>query len=198
MKKYKSIVFDLGNVLFYWNPAQVIHQLQQWNPSIPLEIGKICQSKHWEAFDQGMLMKKDVVDAFSNEFDKEHLELFIHKAMESLKPIPLGLNLLEYVQKQGFTTYILSNLSYEFHDFLHQRHPFLYTVDGGVFSCFPHLLKPDASIFSHLLDQYHLDPEELFFIDDLEINIKAAKTMGIEGIVCDDHEKVSQFVRNFI
>src|SRR5262249_41796667 len=152
---------------------KISHQLRLQDPTIPLQIAEIPYSEQWKAYDQGLMMKKDVINAFLDRYEREHLELFFEKAMHTLSPIALGINLLEYVQKQGFATYILSNLPYEFHDFLHRKFSFLKTVNGSVYSCFARLLKPDPRIYLHLLDKYHLNAEELLFIDDLEVNVQA-------------------------
>lgn len=50
---------------------------------------------------------------------------------------------------------------------------------------FPLLLKakPDPAIYRYLFETFSLDPKECFFIDDLEKNINAARSLGMDGIV---------------
>ena len=43
--------------------------------------------------------------------------------------------------------------------------------------------KPDIRIYEILLEKYSLIPEECLFIDDLEINVKAAEGSGMKGLV---------------
>ena len=45
------------------------------------------------------------------------------------------------------------------------------------------MAKPEPEIYQHLFQAYDLKPEECFFIDDLERNIKAAKAVGMDGII---------------
>lgn len=42
--------------------------------------------------------------------------------------------------------------------------------------------KPDAQIFLTLLERLKLKPEEVVFLDDIGINVKAARNMGFQTI----------------
>ena len=55
--------------------------------------------------------------------------------------------------------------------------------DGGVISAEAKASKPDPRIYNILLDKYSLIPEECLFIDDLEVNVKAAEETGMKGLV---------------
>jgi putative hydrolase of the HAD superfamily len=54
--------------------------------------------------------------------------------------------------------------------------------DGGVISAHAKSSKPDSRIYKILIEKYSLIPEECLFIDDLEINVKAAENEGMKGI----------------
>lgn len=45
------------------------------------------------------------------------------------------------------------------------------------------LLKPDTAIFSAVKQKLNTNYEQLLFIDDKEANVKAAQTLGINGII---------------
>lgn len=53
--------------------------------------------------------------------------------------------------------------------------------DGGIISAEVRHSKPDIKIYRILLDKYNLLPEECFYIDDIEINVRAAMSAGIKG-----------------
>jgi putative hydrolase of the HAD superfamily len=55
--------------------------------------------------------------------------------------------------------------------------------DGGVISAEAKASKPDSRIYGILCNKYSLIPEECLFIDDLEINVKAAEKTGMKGLV---------------
>ena len=52
-------------------------------------------------------------------------------------------------------------------------------------SCDYHLVKPNKEIYLKLFENYNLKPEECFFIDDREENIKAGQILGMNGHVFD-------------
>ncbi|MBN2443043.1 MAG: HAD family phosphatase [Spirochaetales bacterium] len=54
--------------------------------------------------------------------------------------------------------------------------------DTGIFSCEEKICKPDNRIYDLLLKRIRSEPHEVLFIDDLEINVKAAQKNGINGI----------------
>ena len=50
-------------------------------------------------------------------------------------------------------------------------------------------IKPNQDIFEHTLKELGVSPEEAVFVDDREVNLKAAKAVGIESILFTDIEK---------
>ena len=56
--------------------------------------------------------------------------------------------------------------------------------------------KPDVRIYKALMEKYSLIPEETLFIDDLEINVKAAVSTGMKGLVTHGSLEISGEVRN--
>ena len=89
---------------------------------------------------------------------------------------------IQELKEEGFKVYYLSNYS----EYLMQASPdvldFLPLMDGGVFSCYVHLLKPERAIYQKICDEYGLDPKECVFIDDREENVLAAEAFGMKGI----------------
>lgn len=53
------------------------------------------------------------------------------------------------------------------------------------------MVKPEAGIYTYLLEQYALVPGESLFIDDMEENVEAARKCGLQGYRFDgDTEKL--------
>ena len=55
-------------------------------------------------------------------------------------------------------------------------------MDGGIFSCDVHLLKPDPAIYQTCLEQYQLTAGHCLFIDDRKDNCEAAQKFGIHTV----------------
>jgi putative hydrolase of the HAD superfamily len=55
-------------------------------------------------------------------------------------------------------------------------------VDGFVSSCFVHFRKPDVDIFRIALDIAQVPPERVVYIDDRNLFVEVACSLGIHGI----------------
>lgn len=89
--------------------------------------------------------------------------------------------------------FVLSNVSISSFETLRTYHPeVMHLFDGAVIAGDVHWRKPNVHIYKHLLQKYMLDPKDCIFIDDKEVNVLVAKSMGMEGIVFDDPEKVKK------
>ena len=66
---------------------------------------------------------------------------------------------------------------------------FLPVMDGGIFSCYVKMAKPDHAIYRCLCEKYHLHPAECLFTDDLPENIQAAKECGFHAILFEGYDK---------
>lgn len=51
-------------------------------------------------------------------------------------------------------------------------------------------LKSDPETYKIVCAKLHLLPEEVIYVDDLQVNITAAKTAGLSGILFTDNESV--------
>src|ERR1700733_214374 len=96
-----------------------------------------------------------------------------------------GLAFVKECKQAGHSLYILSNWDPYSFTLLEETHPELFELfDGIVISGDIGLIKPDPAIFHFLLDFYHLDPENCFFVDDQYENICAAQKEGITAVLC--------------
>jgi putative hydrolase of the HAD superfamily len=66
--------------------------------------------------------------------------------------------------------------------YLEQRHTFWDVFDGIVISSRIKMVKPEIQIYEHLLNRYQLKPGDTVFIDDLQENLAAASSIGIQAI----------------
>lgn len=190
MQRYKNVIFDLGRVIFDWCPGKVLSKLVAAQPDYPPSIIEITMSKVWQDFDRGLATPNDIADAFSAKYSRDSVHHFIQISLQNFEPIPAGVNLWKRVREQGYKTYILSNLPFEFQRMISDKHPFLHEREGAVFSCDVGAIKPEKAIYEKIISQYCLKPNETIFIDDMEENIVMANALGITGILCQCHESV--------
>jgi putative hydrolase of the HAD superfamily len=188
-EKYKNIIFDLGAVLFYFNPYENLHDLFGLNKEQAAAIVKNISGPVWLDMDRGVLTPEQVACKLEDQFNKDDMMKFLNAMPERLVPIELGVRILNQVRQKGYKTYVLSNLA-EFCYLKVKDYDFVKRFDGAIYSYQHGCAKPEAQIYKTLLSTYSLKAEECLFIDDLEVNINSSKSLGIDGIVCKDHDYV--------
>lgn len=189
VKKYKNIIFDLGAVLLYFNPYEILHDLFGLTKEQAQEIVKHVSSSIWMDMDRGIVTPEQAAEKLADPFGKENMLKFLYAMPGRLVPLPQGVEILNLVRQKGYKTYILSNLA-EFCYLKVKDYDFVKQFDGAIYSYQHKCAKPEEQIYRLLLNTYSLKAEECLFIDDLEVNINASKTVGIDGIVCKDHNYV--------
>jgi 2-haloacid dehalogenase len=87
--------------------------------------------------------------------------------------------ILRELHGRGVPLYALSNWSAQMFPHAEARFDWLECFDGIVVSGRVRLVKPAPAIFHYLLESYGLAATDVFFIDDHEPNVHAARRLGI-------------------
>jgi len=153
------------------------------------EILPITKTEAWYNLDKGIFTPAQCIEKLAQTFEKEKILKCISAVPAHLTPLQEGLNILYAVKQKGYKTYILSNMGEGSHKQI-MHFDFLKEFDGSIFSYQVKLCKPEPEIYLKLLETYNLKPNECLFIDDFEPNIKGAHNVGIDGILCSNHDFV--------
>ncbi|MBD3231620.1 HAD-IA family hydrolase [Candidatus Dependentiae bacterium] len=193
--KYKNIIFDLGAVLVNWQPNKLMEEIfktqkERFNLKQKEDLVPIFQSKIFNEMDRGIVSREDVIKYFENDFDKNLLKEIYKHVEKHLYVLPDGIKILNKVKNIGYKTYILSNFAKENFEAVSPNYDFLDKFDGAIISYKVKTIKPELQIYKILLNTYSLEPSESLFIDDRQENIIAARILGIDGIVCKNHDFV--------
>ena len=182
----KNIVFDIGNVLFGYDPNHLLNQLLPENPFHKNYLDHFINAQVWQDLDRGTVDEASLVDILVNKINdpnlEDNLQIILQNFIYHLHLIN-GSRSLFLTLKRIYPIYLLSNFQAVPFSKLREIHPFLYQADGAIISAHHQCMKPEADIYQKLIQKYQLVPEESVFIDDLEANIAAAKALGFNGIV---------------
>lgn len=193
VSKYKNVIFDLGGVLINWYPNQIITDLFNGKECMPLESWKeMFDLDLFQDVERGTMMLSDMFKIMPKKYNKKQVAYFYENLPRYLFPLKSGLEIFEYIRSLGYKTYVLSNFGKEMFEKVEPGFNFLKSFDGVVISYRVKTMKPEPEIYNILLNTYSLNPAESIFIDDLQPNIDGARAMGIDGIVCKNHEYVWQ------
>ncbi|HBJ78280.1 MULTISPECIES: HAD family hydrolase [Fusobacterium] len=193
----KNIIFDLGNVLIKYSPESFLEKNVKKERQEKF-IATVFKSKEWLELDRGTLSYEDAIEKFAEIIpeDRENLEkLFKNNIMDCLAPIEENIEILKKLKKKGYNLFVLSNFHRPAFEQVQKEWEFFDEFDGGVISCYCHLLKPNQRIYELLLARYGLIPEETLFIDDTKINVEKAEKIGMEGIYLDLPEMLEKLLK---
>lgn len=189
----KNVIFDLGNVLIDFKPIKYIKSLG-YDDEKALEIfNKTIKDSIWADMDRGIYRDKEsYVKAFKTKYPEiqDDIDKFLGGPWVENVIFPLkdNLKMIDLVKEKGLNYYILSNYPKDAFEYTYDMCPFIQNGDGMVISYDVLMIKPDKNIYLKLLDKYGLKANECLFIDDLDINVEGAKSVGINAFVFKDLE----------
>lgn len=192
--KIKYCIFDIGSVCYPYTPEPANAYLRQ----------KVTD-KEW--FDKvGGLRSFDIDPFLKGEIDLtqlckdlcQHFKITYYKGMEEelsaadhagLGPfIEVTAGLMKELKAQGIEICLLSNITSDLEDIV----PQMVDKDKRFLSYEMGMIKPDIEIYQTVLKKLKAKPEEVLFIDDLEVNVKAAQKLGINAIVFKENTIVKK------
>ena len=179
-----NIVFDLGGVVFDWQPDALVRRVFDDPAAQALVRREIVDHPDWIELDRGTLALDAAIDrgAMRTGLSNHSVARLFDAVPASLTPIEATIDLVRAVNAAGHPLFVLSNMQLASADFLEKRHDIWRLFEGVVFSSRIQMVKPEPGIYKHLLAEYRLDPGDTVFIDDLRENLDAASAFGIRTI----------------
>lgn len=179
----KNIVFDIGNVILQWDPQVAIRKVFP-ESDYNLLARNIFYSEIWHELNRGKITEKQALILYNDSLGipLAKLEQLMIEGKLSLKPVAGSLDLIKNVYSKGYNLHLLTDNTKEIVQYLTENFDFLQYFNGMVSSADIGYLKPSPIIYQSLLHTYELIPQETVFIDDLQINVAGAKSVGIHAI----------------
>ncbi len=189
----KNIVFDLGNVLLSFRPTEFFIKKKYPEAIRNTILSDIFGSSEWAMLDNGDITTQEAIERIASKspLKREEIALVFNLRSELMFPLDQNVRILPGLKKRGFKLYYLSNFPLDIFDDIKNGYFFFTHFTGGIISSEVKVSKPDIRIFLLLLEKYSLIPEESLFIDDSEINVKAAESAGMTGMTTHGSEDIS-------
>ena len=179
-----NIIFDLGGVVVRWEPEALLAQTFDDPATCKVLHSEFIGHADWLELDRGTMAPAEAImrAARRTGLSEPEVRRFLSSVPPALVPIPETVGLLYQLKTQGHSLYCLSNMHLASIEFLERTHGFWDVFSGKVISCRVNLCKPEAKIYAHLLETYQLDATGTVFVDDVEVNLAAARQFGIRTI----------------
>ncbi len=198
------MIFDLGGVVF----PSPFDAFDEYDRGHGFETGTVralirtsSEAGAWAALERGELNMDAFLAALEREADAAGFRLDARKLMgligSSLGPRPEMVRAIDAIRAHGLRTAALTNnwSDEDRRSTPHALHDML-AFDVVVESAREGLRKPDPRIYELVLARLAVDASEAVFLDDLGINLKPARTMGMTTIkVGDPHDALAELGR---
>ena len=159
------------------------------HPLFELECGRVTEDE----FLRGL--ESELVDGGG---ERPHLQRFREIYFDALNPNPQMIGLMEELRDRGLRMAMLTNNVREWEPVWRSMLPvdeiFEFVVDSAFVGC----RKPDREIYEIVLERLGLPAEACLFIDDVDVNIEAAREIGLSAVHFRDNEQAIPEIRGLL
>ena len=183
-QRAKAAVFDVGNVLYGWDPDSFLVR-QIADDEARLRFIEDVDLYGWhETLDGGRGFEEAAAELSEKFPDYAHLiSAWGERFGETItEPVPGTHAIVEELDKRGVPLFAITNFSADFWRPFHEREKaFFSRFKDIVVSGEEKLLKPDPAIYRLALDRFGLAPHEALFVDDRPINVHGAEAVRMHA-----------------
>jgi 2-haloacid dehalogenase len=189
--KPTAVIFDVGNVLYGWDPdAFLVRQIADDEARLKF----IEDTNLWEwhdaldggrPFDEAARELSEIYPAYA-----DLISAWGSRFGETISgPIEPVHAIVDELEGAGVPLFAITNFSADFWaPFVEQERAFFSRFRDIVVSGEVKLLKPDPAIYYLALDRFGLQPSQALFVDDRKINVDGAEAIGLRSHLFTDAE----------
>lgn len=194
MNNIKAVVFDFGGV-FTSSPVEQFFAYEEKRGLPRKFLGGVIKENHhknaWAQFERSEMTREEFNGAFAKETKAAGYEV-TGDTLLSLLVLTLKPSMVEALHKvkaagykTGCITNNLPNVSSKDMvepDSIAEADAIMQSFDHVIESSKAGIRKPEPKIYTMMTDLMNVKPEEAVFLDDLGINLKGAKAVGMHTI----------------
>jgi len=180
-----AIVFDFGGVLIDWDPRYLYRKLFNGDEEAMERFLDEIRFFEWNAHQDAGRPFSEAVAEWCGKFPQycDLIRAYDVRYEESLsEPIWPNVQIVESLKQAGYSVYGLSNWPEEKYRLVRPKYEFFGWFEDVIISGEVRLAKPDARIFTLLLERIDRRPSQCVMIDDSEKNISVADKLGFRTI----------------
>ena len=185
----RPVVFDIGNVLYDWNPRFLYERLIQDDRALDAFLRDVA-TKDWHfQHDAGRPFAE--TSAELSALHPEHADLIAvwgPRFLDQVGGLLPGMEtLVRDLDAADVPLYAITNFSHEFWPPFRAREAAVFDrFRDIVVSGDERLTKPDPAIYRLALDRFGLAAGDTLFIDDRADNVEGAQAVGMNAVLFTD------------
>ncbi|WP_420606881.1 HAD family hydrolase [Novosphingopyxis sp.] len=185
-----TAIFDVGHVLFEWDPRFLFAKLIDDPEELDWFQGNVVTGDwHFEA-DSGRplaVMLEERIALFPAH--EAMIRAYAERWTETVPgPVPGSHAIVRELDERGVPLFAITNFGHEFWAMFRPEQPIFDLFEDILVSGTEKLVKPDAAIYALAIKRFAVDPDACLFIDDRIENVRGAQAAGMHGHVFKDAE----------
>jgi 2-haloacid dehalogenase len=186
----RGVVFDVGNVLFHWDPRVLYERLIDDDRALDAFLREVVTHEWHFQHDAGRPFAETSAELIAKHpHHRELIEAWGPRFNDSLGPAVAGMvELVEELDACGVPLFAITNFSGEFWGPFAATQPVFGRFRDIVVSGTERMVKPDRAIYDLALRRFGMPASELIFIDDRAENVAGAEAVGMRGHLFRDAE----------
>lgn len=183
MPPVRAVFFDIGNVLLRFSTRMILRRFAWAVRHHPLKVANyLWHSDIGERIELGKVDGPQLHAMFQKELGYKGSYAQFRVLWCDHFTLDRGAHAILKRAAARVPTYLLSNTNALHIDFIRERYAFPGLVKGSILSHELGLRKPDPAIYRAALKMSKTKPEETVFVDDLRLNVEAARALGFIAI----------------
>lgn len=197
-EKIENIIFDLGGVLLNIDYVKTVDAFKSLGMSDPEQaFTKEVQSDFFQQFEKGLISETVFISEINKEFKDATPQQIVDAWCALLGDFPIErFEFLKTLSKK-YRLFLLSNTN-----IIHLK-AFQKIIDESVgwinftslfegigYSHELNMRKPDTEIFLKMMNKYSLNPNKTCFIDDTDVHVATANSLGITAFHLTDDKEI--------
>jgi putative hydrolase of the HAD superfamily len=184
-----AVILDYGQVLAYSATPEDFGRMAAILNSSFEDFYTLWQNTR-DPYDRGDLTPEEywlkLAAQANSSIDRGQIEILRKVEVEIWSHVDQGmLDWVSRLRAAGIKTGLLSNMPCDLVTYLRANCKWMEKFVFKTFSSEVRLIKPDPAIYEHTLHGLGVSASESLFVDDREINIQAARALGMHAIQFD-------------
>ena len=195
MRNYNAVIFDFSGV-FTSSPVEMFAKYEREHKLPEKYIGGVIKINHhdnaWARYERSEISREEFDAAFASETLAAGFEIRGETLLSLLRLQlkPAMIDALQLVKKHGYKTGCITNNLPDFSSTAmvanqseeSQAQQVMASFDEVIESSKAGVRKPQPEIYTMMCGKLDVEPEQAIFLDDLGINLKPAKALGMTTI----------------
>ena len=202
MDKIKAVIFDVGNVILFYNNMLAARPMSKIIKKDPKKIFRILdhsRSKFTSVYEKGasrdkywsiMAKQLGVSKIPGKKFDNLWSQIF--------SPNKKLISFSKDLKKKGYKIALLSNTGHIHVSKFEKKYKLWKVFPVRVYSCDIKKRKPGKEIYLFTLKKLKVKPEETIFIDNQIENVRAAKRLGMHSVLFKNNKQTIKSIKDLL